>query len=157
MSGLDPLSPRRQPVSPHRRTALTLSAAVAVTALAGCSTDADVASRNLSQEADQFKVARRVVFYNGITDRYILSIEGNCSVMPRPADRIVDVVCKLPDGSFIKHSEGLADNTTYFSQQLTGVDVSTLRYAVVFKPESLIPDFDRPSNPSAPADKPAPR
>lgn len=117
--------------------------AVALVALAGCSTDADVASRNLSQDADQFKVPRRVVFLNGITDKYILSIEGNCSIQPQP--RQVDVICKLPDGKFIKHTEGLSDNVTFFSQQLTGVDVSTLQYKVIFKPESLIPDFDRPA------------
>lgn len=135
------------------RLPLALVALASAVTLTGCSTDAQVASENVSKEADNFQVARRVVFYNGITDKYILSIEGNCSVLPRPSDRIVDVVCKLPDGKFIKHSEGLADNTTYFSQQLTGIDVSTLRYTVVFKPESLIPDFDRPRNPSAPADK----
>jgi hypothetical protein len=123
-------------------------AALAVIALTsftliGCSTDADVASRNLSQDADQFKVPRRVVFLNGVTDKYILSIEGNCSI--QPATRQVDVICKLPNGSYLKHSEGLSDNVTWFSQQMTGVDVSTLQYKVIFKPESLVPDFDRPA------------
>lgn len=120
--------------------AMTLAAAAA---LSGCSTDADVASRNLSQDADQFKIPRRVVFLNGITDKYILSIEGNCSVMPSSGQ--VDVICKLPDGTFLKHSEGLSNNVTWFSQQMTGVDVSTLQYKVIFKPESLVPDFDRPA------------
>jgi hypothetical protein len=120
-----------------------LLAVMSTLVLAGCSTDADVASRNLSQDADQFKVARRVVFLNGITDKYILSITGNCSITPAP--RQVDVICKLPDGTYIKHSEGLSDNVTWFSQQMTGVDVSTLQYQVVFKPEVLIPDFQRPA------------
>lgn len=35
---------------------------LALAALAGCSTDADVASRNLSQDADNFKIVRRIVF-----------------------------------------------------------------------------------------------
>lgn len=38
-----------------------------VAALAGCSREADVASKNMSVAADQFEVNRRVVFYNGIT------------------------------------------------------------------------------------------
>jgi len=127
-----------------RKTLLfLLVGAVAALVLVGCSTDADVASRNLSQDADQFKVARRVVFLNGITDKYILAITGNCSITPATGQ--VDVICKLPDGTFIKHSEGLSNNVTWFSQQLTGVDVSTLQYQVVFKPESLIPDFQRPA------------
>lgn len=116
---------------------------VAVPVFAGCSSDADVANQNLTTAADQFQVPRRVVFFNGITDKYILSIEGNCSLAPAP--RQVDVTCKLPDGTFIRHSEGLSDNVTWFSQQLTGVSVSTLEYKVIFKPEVLIPDFQRPA------------
>lgn len=41
----------------------------------GCgATDAQVASKNLSQAADRFQIVRRVVFYNGITGDYMLSI-----------------------------------------------------------------------------------
>lgn len=127
-----------------RRAALAVVVvALAATTLVGCSTDADVASQNLSQDADQFKIPRRVVFLNGITDKYILSIEGNCSIFPTPGQ--IDVICKLPNGTFLKHSEGLSNNVTWFSQQMTGVDVSTLQYKVIFKPESLVPDFDRPA------------
>jgi hypothetical protein len=123
---------------------IALLAGVALTLLlSGCSTDADVASRNLSQDADQFRIPRRVVFLNGITDKYILSIEGNCSIQPTPGQ--VDVICKLPNGTFLKHSEGLSNNVTWFSQQLTGVDVSTLQYKVVFKPQELVPDFNLPA------------
>jgi len=49
--------------------------------LTGCSTnDAEVASYNLSKAADMFEINRRVVFMNGITDTYMLSIEGRCSI-----------------------------------------------------------------------------
>ena len=40
----------------------------------GCGTDADIASRNLSYEADKFNIDRRIVFYNGISGEYILKI-----------------------------------------------------------------------------------
>ena len=53
--------------------------------MAGCSTDADVASRNLSVAAEQFEIERRVVFFNGITDAYLLSIEGRVgSIVDNP-------------------------------------------------------------------------
>lgn len=59
------------------------AAAVAVLALAvsiaGCS-DADVASRNISRAADQFEIVRRIIFYNGVTGGYILTVEGLCSI-----------------------------------------------------------------------------
>lgn len=48
-------------------------------ALAGC-TDADRASQNLSTAADNFEVQRRIIFYNGITGEYMLTIEGLCSL-----------------------------------------------------------------------------
>ncbi|AUR98403.1 membrane lipoprotein [Vibrio phage 1.250.O._10N.261.55.E11] len=48
--------------------------------LSGCQRDAQVASSNLSKAADMFEVNRRVVFYNGITGGYILTVEGLCSI-----------------------------------------------------------------------------
>ena len=46
-----------------------------------CTNDADVASYNLSQAADRFEITRRIVFYNGITGNYILTVEGLCSIV----------------------------------------------------------------------------
>lgn len=51
--------------------------------LIGCS-DADIASHNISRDSDYFRVFRRVVFYNGITNEYMLSIEGFCSLQGMP-------------------------------------------------------------------------
>ena len=48
--------------------------------IGGCMDDAHMASRNLSKAADNFEIVRRVVFYNGITDSYMLTIEGLCSI-----------------------------------------------------------------------------
>ena len=47
--------------------------------IVSCS-DADTVSYNISKEADYFKVNRRVVFYNGITGEYMLTVEGRCSL-----------------------------------------------------------------------------
>lgn len=110
-------------------------------AFAGCSRDAQVASKNLSYAADNFQLDRRVVFYNGITGDYILTIEGKCSFEP-VGERKVDVTCKTGDKEFKKHSLGISDNVTYFSEQLTSKGVSTYHYKVAFKPQSIIPDVD---------------
>lgn len=106
----------------------------------GCSTDADVASENLSKAADQFEIDRRIVFYNGITDSYMLTIEGRCSIEDEAIQ--LEVVCKTDEG-FKKHFLGLSDNVTYVVEQLEDAQVSTSRYRVVFKPESLIPNPTR--------------
>jgi hypothetical protein len=108
----------------------------------GCSSDADVASKNLSKAAEQFEIERRVVFFNGITDKYLLSIEGLCSI--EDEGKQLEVTCKLPDGSFKKNYLGLSDNVSYFVEQMSGINVSTSNYRVIFKPEVIIPDIDRP-------------
>jgi len=107
--------------------------------LMGCD-DADVASRNLSKAADNFEVYRRVVFYNGITGEYILSVQGRCSV--QAGARSVAFVCKDDEGRYVKHMLGLSDNVTYFSEQLGAQDVSVYQYRVTFKPDAIIPDIN---------------
>jgi hypothetical protein len=108
--------------------------------MTGCSSDADVASYNLSKAADQFEVNRRVVFYNGITSEYILSVEGRCSI--KDQGNQLELTCKTSASSYKKHFLGLSDNVTYFAEQLEGTAVSAYRYRVIFKPESIVPDVD---------------
>ena len=109
-------------------------------ALVGCSTDADVASHNLSRAAEMFQIERRVVFFNGITDSYLLSIEGRCSIEDQGNQ--LEVTCKIGPEQFKKHFLGLSDNVSYFVEQLETVNVDTYHYKVIFKPESIVPDVD---------------
>ena len=124
---------------------LLLSAACvvgAVVALTGCKNDADMASRNLSKAADMFEINRRVVFFNGITDKYLLSIEGRCSIKVDGADGQLEVTCKISDNAYKKHFLGLSDNVSYFVEQLDFADVSVYHYRVIFKPQAILPDID---------------
>lgn len=122
------------------RKKILLVALVAVSTLfiSSCSTDSEVASYNVSQDAHQFKVFRRVVFYNGITDAYILTIEGYCSVTNE--DGRLAVIVKTENGTYLKHYLGLSDNVTYFCEQLEPSAVSKSQYRVLFKPLSIVPD-----------------
>lgn len=108
--------------------------------LAACNDDASVASRNLSRAADMFEITRRVVFYNGITDKYILSLEGRCSITDNA--RQLKVTCKTGSNGYKKHFLGLSDNVTYFAEQLDTADVSVYHYRVIFKPQTIVPDVD---------------
>jgi hypothetical protein len=119
-------------------------AALAVTLLAACASDADVASDNLSKAAEQFEIQRRIVFINGITDQYLLSIEGRCSVETSDSalGGSLEVTCMLGEGQYKKHFLGLSDNVTYLVEQVDSADVSTQRYRVIFKPSVIIPDVD---------------
>lgn len=125
-----------------KRIAAVLAAVLAVAVLAACDSDANVASDNLSKAADQFEIMRRVVFLNGITDKYLLEIEGRCSI--RDENHQLEVTCKVGDNEFKKHFLGLSDNVTYFAEQVNPAKVDTYHYRVIFKPEALVPDIDRP-------------
>lgn len=109
-------------------------------AVSSCS-DAEVAYHNMSRAADQFEVFRRVIFYNGITGEYILSIEGYCSIEKR-SNGMFTVLVKTEDGKYLKHDLGLSDNVTFFSEQLRPEKVSARHYRVIFKPSVIVPDID---------------
>lgn len=108
---------------------------------AGC-TDADIASQNLSKAADQFEINRRIVFYNGITDSYMLSIEGFCSLGNFDTLKELTVTCKTGNKEYKKHFLGLSDNVTYFVEQIDNANVSENNYRVIFKPSAIIPNID---------------
>lgn len=117
-----------------------IPAVLAVAALTGCTNDADVASRNLSTAADNFEIVRRVVFLNGITDKYLLVVEGRCSV--EDDGNQLEVTCKVGDGAYKKHFLGLSDNVTYFAEQVESANVSVDHYRVVFNPSLAVPDVE---------------
>lgn len=108
----------------------------------GCSSDAMVASQNLSKAADMFEIDRRIVFYNGITGEYILSVEGRCSITKDNADNQLEVTCKTGANEFKKHFLGISDNVTYFAEQIAAKPVSVFHYRVIFKPQVIIPNVD---------------
>ena len=111
-----------------------------VATLASC-TDADLASANLSQAADNFEVMRRVVFYNGITDAYILEVTGFCSIGNDNTASQFTITCKDATG-FKKHFLGLSDNVTYFAEQVEAENVSTFHTRVLWRPQAILPDID---------------
>lgn len=129
---------------------LTAIAAAIAIALTGC-TDADVASQNLSKDADNFKIVRRVVFFNGITDKYLLTIEGRCSIVDESSGETpggsaqLEVTCKIDQNGkteYKKHFLGLSDNVSYFVEQMDGADVPIDHYKVVLKPSVVAPELE---------------
>jgi hypothetical protein len=119
---------------------------LAASLLVACSTDADIASQNLSKAADMFEVQRRVVFYNGITGEYILSVEGLCSLGNSDTNLRMSVTCKVGPNEYKKHFLGLSQNVTFFAEQIAPSKESAYHYRVVFKPQSIIPDVDARGN-----------
>jgi hypothetical protein len=139
-----------------RKAILVLMAVFLVAVFTGCdpameaaavdranalTSDAAVARRNLETAEQNFQVYRRVVFYNGITDSYVLTVEGYLAVtVDNDGDLVVTV--KTEDGKYLKHYLGLSDNVTYFSEALAPNSVSDKSYKVVFKPSVIIPTIE---------------
>lgn len=125
---------------------------VAPLLLTGCfESDADIAARNISKAAEQFEIPRHIVGINGITDKYLFEVVGYCSVETADSGLggALEVTCRVVDEKtkkigYKKTFLGLSDNVSFVVEQLEAAQVSTTRYRVIFKPETLIPNFDRP-------------
>ncbi len=119
-----------------------IPALAALLVVAGCDSDATVADANLKKAAEQFEVSRRITVVNAITDKYLMVVEGKCSL--EFPDGRTEIICKLAGGSFVKHHLIRADNVFVMSEQTSGTKVSTDHYRVIFKPETIVPNVDRP-------------
>lgn len=114
----------------------------ALLSLTACNDDAQIASHNVTKAADNFEVIRRIVFYNGITGDYMLSIEGACSIDTSASGKTFTAICKTGPGAYKKHFLGLSDNVTFFAEQMGAVEASAYHYRVTFKPQTILPDID---------------
>ncbi len=129
-----------------KKIAILLAGMIALIAfLTGCTSNADQQSQNLSTAAENFEIQRHIVLINGITDKYLLEVVGKCSVESAESalgPRTLEVICRVGPDQYEKHYGGLSDNTTFFAQQLQPVDSSNYHNRIIFKPETLIPDFE---------------
>lgn len=110
-------------------------------ALSACTSEADKANSNLSKEAERFRIERRIVAINGITDQVLFTVQGYCSYEV-PGDNTFEVICKTEADKVERTTLYLSDNVTFVSTQLRPAKVSFYRPKIVFRPQSIVPDFD---------------
>lgn len=102
--------------------------------------DADVVSKNLSTDAANFKVNRRIVFYNIRTNDYILVAEGLCARENTQAE--IEITCQSGPNEFKKHFMGLNPEVTYFIEQINANPSNKYQYNVTFKPSVIAPTIE---------------
>jgi hypothetical protein len=112
--------------------------------LSACSTEADTVDKNLSKDAESFKVQRNVVFINAITGEELLRVEGRCSY-ETPKGKVT-VLCKVGPQSYVRHAMVLSDNVTAVMEQTLPNEVDPNHYKFVFRPQTLIPEVDTDTN-----------
>lgn len=104
--------------------------------LAGC-TQADKVSENISLEADNFNVVRRVAVINMRTDKVVFEVIGNISI--ESSSGRLDVVAETSDGVYKKHMINMTEWNMYVVEDLYGAEVNKYKYSVNYMPESIIP------------------
>lgn len=123
-----------------KKLILLALALLALVATAGCTSEADTANENLSKAAENFEVARRIVGINAINGDVLFSVEGFCSY--ETGGNTIDAICKDTDGSISRTTMGKADNVTFVSTQLAGKKVGLFHPRIIFRPETIVPNFD---------------
>lgn len=111
---------------------------IGMVGMVGC-TEANTVSTNISREADNFNVTRRLVVINGRTDTIIFSLVGNFSITVDQEDNQLEVIAEVKDGVYRKHFIGLSDELMYFVEDVGDTEVSKYDYEVEFIPEKVIP------------------
>jgi len=108
--------------------------------ITGC-TSSDIVSENISREADEFKVKRRIIFINLRTNEYLFQMTGNCSVKggSSSSNDELEIICRIGEDKYQKHFLYIANETTYVVEQLEYSDVSRYDYEFIFRPEAIIP------------------
>lgn len=108
----------------------------------GCSLEdeADVASYNISKEADNFNVYRSVKVINNQSDVVMLEFEGWCSIKKDNQDKQLEITYRVGKDKFFKDFIGLNDRTTYVITQIDGSEVDKYHYEWLYHSKGdLIP------------------
>lgn len=100
---------------------------------------AEVVSRNVSKQADNFNVTRRLTVVNTRTDKCILQMTGKMSIQDVQNGLAVLIELDRDKGIYQKHYVYLNDNTMYTVEDLNGVSVSRYAYEMEFMPQSIVP------------------
>ena len=105
--------------------------------LTGCMTEAEKVSHNVSKEADNFNVTRRITVFNIRSDKVLLEIIGNLSVQNSGGD--IDIIVETEPGHYKKHFVRLNSWTAYVVEDVTGAFVDKYHYEINFLPEMIVP------------------
>ena len=119
--------------------AIILVVTVMLVLCTGC-TEADRVSENLSEQADNFNIVRKLTVINCIKGDVLFQMTGKMSINADTTDNQLEIIVE-DGGTYVKHFVGLSDNVTYVIEDLNLGDnaVSKYRYTLNFNPNMWIP------------------
>lgn len=101
--------------------------------LTGC-TEVYKVSNNISQEADNFNVTRKLTVLNARTDTILLELTGTFSLQNNSENEL-EVIIETAEGKYQKDLVYLNDYTMYVVEDISGADVDKYHYEINFLPE----------------------
>lgn len=115
----------------------------ATSVFVGCDTQANRVNYNITEEAENFNVYRRVTVINCIKGDTLFEIEGRMNIEADTADNQLEITVEVDNNKFKKHFIGLSDNVTYTVEDISGSEVSKYHYEINYNPNMWIPfEFD---------------
>lgn len=116
--------------------AIVMAVMMALTMFVGC-TEASRVNYNISQQADNFNVTRRLAVINARSDEPVFELIGNFSLSNTTTNELV-VTVEVSKGNYKKHYVYLNDWTLYVVEDVSGAYVDPYHYEVNFLPEMFI-------------------
>lgn len=113
--------------------ALLAALMLACASLTGC-TEVDQVSTNISKEADNFNVTRKLTVLNARTDTILLELTGTFSLQNNSENEL-EVIIETAEGKYQKDLVYLNDYTMYVVEDISGSDVDKYHYEINFLPE----------------------
>lgn len=104
-------------------------------ALVACR-ESDRVGYNISKEADNFNVTRRLTVINARTDTVLMQLTGTFALANNNSHELV-VICELSDGTYQKHFVYLNEYTLYVVEDISNTDVDKYHYELNFLPQMI--------------------
>lgn len=123
-----------------KKVVAILTALCMALSFAACST-ASTVSHNLSKEANEFNVYRKITVTNARTDTIMLQAEGYMSLSNSDTNELA-LTIKTGEDEYCKNYVYLNDWTCYVVEQTEPKETDKYHYELTFYPERLVPDIE---------------
>lgn len=100
----------------------------------GCDTEANKVSANISLQADNFNITRKLTVLNARTDTVLLELTGTFALKNNTSNEL-EVIIETAEGKYQKDYVYLNEYTMYVVEDISGSEVDKYHYEINFLPE----------------------
>ena len=100
----------------------------------GCENEANKVSANISLQADNFNITRKLTVLNARTDTVLLELTGTFALKNNSSNEL-EVIIETAEGKYQKDYVYLNDYTMYVVEDISGSEVDKYHYEINFLPE----------------------